>query len=576
MDWFTLRALAADWNDALAGATLTDVWTQTANELSLGLTDRDGALSVLRIICDPALTVAFSTPGGGRQKRNTADVFSEAVGQRVHAIRVADRDRHLRIELVNRTSIQALLFGSRPTVVYVAKGTVREAFVHASSWEGEPAPEPRAAPDPTTLEAIQERWVASAKNLAVAVRRTAPLLPPMLGVDAIRQAGLDPAEAVPPECPTELATALADLRHQLDNVQNSPDRPPLPEGEGRGEGDTPARGETPPTASPVVLWRNELAEAVLPLAPAHPDPAWTVESFDSIDKAVRIYARRALGQRQFQALYRPVESTLAAAAGRRTRSAESMLTELATPSRADRYEAWGHLLMAQAAGEGPGNERLTLPDILSGTSEPVEIPLDPALSAIENAERFYDKARRTRRARETAESRWESVQADADATVELLERLRQLEKVPELRDFLEAEKSAIARWTGGRGRSDAAEPFRRIALPGGLEALVGRNARSNAQLTTRIARPHDLWLHARGVPGSHVVIRRATRTTEIPRAAVEAAARIAAHYSDARTQTLAPVIVTERKYVRPIKGGPPGMVRVDRETVLDVEPGLPG
>ena len=545
MDWFTLRALAADWNDAFAGGTLTDVWTQTANELSLGLTDRDGSLSVLRIVCDPALTVAFRTPGGGRQKRNTADVFSEAVGQRVHAVRVADRDRHLRIELVNRTSIQALLFGSRPTVVYVAKGTVREAFVHASSWEGEPAPEPRAARDPATPDAIRDRWPSSAKNLAVAARRTAPLLPPLLSADAVHQAGLDPASPAPETCPIELATALADLRHQLDAPR------------------------------PVVLWRGQLAEAVLPLVPAHPDPEWTVEPFESIDKAVRVYARRALGQRQFQALYRPVESALAAAAQRRSRSAESMLTELATPSRADRYERWGHLLMAQATDQGPGNESLTLPDILTGTGDPVEIPLDPALSAIENAERFYDKARRTRRARETAESRWESVQADADATVELLERLRQLEKVPELREFLETEKSAIARWTGGRGRSDAAEPFRRIALPGGLEALVGRNARSNAQLTTRIARPHDLWLHARGVPGSHVVIRRATRTTEVPRDAVEAAARIAAHYSDARTQTLAPVIVTERKYVRPVKGGPPGRVRVDRETVLDVEPGLP-
>ena len=252
-----------------------------------------------------------------------------------------------------------------------------------------------------------------------------------------------------------------------------------------------------------------------------------------------------------------------------------MLTELATPSRADRYETWGHLLMAQGSGEGPGRESVTLPDIISGTSDPIEIPLDPALSAIKNAERFYDKARRTRRARETAEARWESVQADADGTAELLERLRQLEKVPELREFLETEKAAIARWTGGRGRSDASEPFRRIALPGGLEALVGRNGRSNAHLTTRVARPHDLWLHARGVPGSHVVVRRETRTTEVPRVAVEAAARIAAHYSDARTQSLAPVIVTERKYVRPIKGGAPGLVRIDRETVLDVEPGLP-
>jgi predicted ribosome quality control (RQC) complex YloA/Tae2 family protein len=53
------------------------------------------------------------------------------------------------------------------------------------------------------------------------------------------------------------------------------------------------------------------------------------------------------------------------------------------------------------------------------------------------------------------------------------------------------------------------------------------------------------------------------------------AAAIAAHFSDAKTQSLVPVIVTERKYVRPVKGGAPGLVRIDREDVVLVEPGLP-
>ena len=544
MDWFTLRALAADWNDALAGGTVEDAWTQTSNELSLLITDRDASPSVVRVVCDPALTLAFRTPGGGRQKRNTADLFPDAVGQRVAAVRVADRDRHLVVDLADGGALHALLFGSRPTVLYVSGGAVREAFVHASSWEGEPAPAPRAAPDPETADAARARWKA-AKTLAATARRVAPLLPPALVADGLRQLGLDPSAPAPEACPDELATALAGLRRRLDDP------------------------------APVVVWRGDLAEAVLPLAPRQPDAGLTVEPFESVGKAVRVYARRALGQRQFQALYRPVESVLASAAGRRARSAEAMLAELARPSRADRYETWGHLLMAQATNEGPGRESISLTNIV-GDGEELAIPLDPALSAIENAERYYDKARRTRRARETAETRWEGVQAEADAVADLLARLRAVDRVPELREFLEAEKNELARWTGGRASAEAAEPFRRIALPGGFEALVGRNARSNAHLTTRVARPHDLWLHARGVPGSHVVIRRATRTTEIPQPAVDAAARIAAHYSDARTQSLAPVVVTERKYVRPVKGGPPGLVRIDRETVLDVVPGLPG
>ena len=231
--------------------------------------------------------------------------------------------------------------------------------------------------------------------------------------------------------------------------------------------------------------------------------------------------------------------------------------------------------MALATADGPGRDEITLPDVISGTEAPVTIRLDPAKSAVANAEAYYDRARRTRRAREEAEARWAGVAQTAEDAADLLARLRALDTRGAVLDFLKDEKAAVTALVGREGAGDAAEPFRRIALPGGLEALVGKNARGNAELTTRIARPHDLWLHARGVPGAHVVIRLAGRTATAPEAAIEVAARIAAYFSDARTQSLAPVIVAERKHVRPVKGGPAGAVRVDRERVLLVTPGLP-
>src|SRR5690606_17915737 len=79
-----------------------------------------------------------------------------------------------------------------------------------------------------------------------------------------------------------------------------------------------------------------------------PPAGWRAEPFETVDEAVRVFARRLLAQRRFDALYRPLEAALAAAHRKRARSAEAMLEELEKPSRADRYEAWGHLLMAQA------------------------------------------------------------------------------------------------------------------------------------------------------------------------------------------------------------------------------------
>ncbi|MEM8559490.1 MAG: NFACT family protein, partial [Bacteroidota bacterium] len=271
------------------------------------------------------------------------------------------------------------------------------------------------------------------------------------------------------------------------------------------------------------------------------------------------------------ARYEPVAKALAAAHARRSRSAEAMLDELAQPSRADRYEAFGHLLMAQATGLDPGQDAVTLPNILEDGA-PVTIPLDPARSGIENAQRYYDKARRTRQARAHAEDRWQGVQAEAEEAAALLADLQACERVADLERFLRTHADALARFTGREAMGEERLPYRTFALPEGYEAWVGKNARSNAELTTRHARPFDLWLHARGVPGSHVVVRVRGRGDRPGPRIVERAASLAAHYSEARGGSLVPVIVTERKYVRPVKGGAPGLVRVDREEVVLVEP----
>ncbi|WP_412060771.1 NFACT family protein [Rubrivirga sp. IMCC45206] len=543
MDYFTLHALAAEWDDALAGAVVEAAWSQTARELTVALDAPDGPTS-LRVVCDPARPLLFRTPGTSRQRRNTADVLARANGRRVSRVRAGDRDRHLFLDLTDGSRIQIVLFGPRPNVYWTdAEGVVREAFLDEEAHVGEPAPAVRPAPVVDTAEAFAERW-KTRKTLAQSVAAAVPLMPRALAAEAVRRAGLDP-DGGPEGADLEtLFRAVEKFREAL------------------------------ASPAPHVYWRGPLAEAfaLVPLAEA--PEGWRAEAFETVEAALAVWSKRSLGQAAYDAAYRPLEKALATAAGRRQRSAEAMLTELAQPSRADGYETWGHLLMALEAGAGPGRESVTVDDIVGGTGD-IEIPLDPARSAVENAERFYDKARRTRGARAAAEERWASVHAEAEALADLLARLRATTGLGELRALREAESEAFARVLGQRGGEGPTEPFRRIALPGGFEALVGKHARGNAHLTTKVASPHDLWLHARGVPGSHVVVRRAGRSTEVPPATVAAAARLAAWFSTAKTQSVVPVTVTERKYVRPIKGGPPGLVRVDREDVLDVTPAAP-
>jgi predicted ribosome quality control (RQC) complex YloA/Tae2 family protein len=105
---------------------------------------------------------------------------------------------------------------------------------------------------------------------------------------------------------------------------------------------------------------------------------------------------------------------------------------------------------------------------------------------------------------------------------------------------------------------------------GGFEILLGRSARDNDRLTLRIAAPHDLWLHAAGYAGSHVVIRNPAKG-EVPRPILEAAAQLAAYHSKARGATgKVPVHVCPAGEVRKRPGAPPGQVMLKGGSTIRV------
>ena len=154
--------------------------------------------------------------------------------------------------------------------------------------------------------------------------------------------------------------------------------------------------------------------------------------------------------------------------------------------------------------------------------------------------------------------------------------MRGLDFLSDLQRFLKEHADDLAPFVGEEAAGQDRVPFRRYDLGGGYEVWVGRNARQNDDLTFHHAQKYDLWMHARGVPGSHAVLRLPGRNAQPGTPLLMRAAAIAAYYSKARGSSLAPVMVAPRKYVRKPKGAAPGAVVVEREDVLLVEPGLPG
>ena len=104
---------------------------------------------------------------------------------------------------------------------------------------------------------------------------------------------------------------------------------------------------------------------------------------------------------------------------------------------------------------------------------------------------------------------------------------------------------------------------------------VGKSSANNDLLTTKYAKPNDLWFHARGASGSHTVLKISGRSEPPPKEAIRQAAGIAAYYSKMRNAANVPVAYCERKYVRKPKHVPEGTVHLEREEIIFVQPRLP-
>ena len=220
------------------------------------------------------------------------------------------------------------------------------------------------------------------------------------------------------------------------------------------------------------------------------------------------------------------------------------------------------LLLAQLHRVERGAERVVLDDYTGGS---VEVKLDPAIGAADNATRLYDAARKRDRAAARIPALLKSGEAERTRIERLAERIRAGEATPE-----ELER-IVARRRAERSEGPSL-PYREYRTTGGLEVRVGRGSRANDELTFRHSSPGDVWLHARDVAGAHVILRWNRTDENPPASAIAEAAVLAALFSRARTSGTVAVDWTRRKYVRKPRKAAPGLVIPERVKTVFVEP----
>ena len=239
------------------------------------------------------------------------------------------------------------------------------------------------------------------------------------------------------------------------------------------------------------------------------------------------------------------------------------------------------LLAGLRQAERIDDAHVRLPDPFHPEGRLIEMEIDPRLGLPENAERMFRRSRKVERTEVALRRRLEEVElqvAYADGMRVSLDDAGGPDELDELESIRrEMEEQNLLARSKARVRShDGAKrlPPRSLTTHRGNVVLVGRSARSNAELTFRLAKPDDLWLHASGMPGSHVVLKR-SGSIELDEEEILEAAGYAAYFSKGRNDTYVDVMVAARRNVSKIKGAPPGLVRVSNVKTVRVRPTPP-
>ncbi|MCP4537320.1 MAG: DUF814 domain-containing protein, partial [Chloroflexi bacterium] len=256
-----------------------------------------------------------------------------------------------------------------------------------------------------------------------------------------------------------------------------------------------------------------------------------------------------------------VQELIDANRSRLDRAVTQLRAQVVDQAEIDSLRQAGELLLAYQAQVKRGAREVTVPD---HTGNPRTIPLKPTLTPVENAQDYFRRYRKASRAAEEIENRLAARAPDQAYVAQLAADLLLAENRSEI-DGVRAALAA-AGWTPKARRSSAQSGGPRRFEMDGFTIYVGRNARQNETVTFKHAGPNDLWLHARGHPGAHVIVKSGGQ--DVPEEVLQRAAELAAYYSPARGEGRVGVDVTERRFVRRVRGGHPGLVTYRNERTL--------
>ncbi len=313
----------------------------------------------------------------------------------------------------------------------------------------------------------------------------------------------------------------------------------------------------PPESLPAQAHSNRFAEASDP-----DDPL-------SLSRAIESHYGGLAETERVESLRADASRVLRNAAKKCSRRLRDVSMHLERAENAESWRRQGELLKLALDKVAKGQDEIVLEDVFDPDHPQVTIPLKPTLTPAENLERIFRRYKKAKAGRETLSQRRAEAQEELgrlEALLAQVEAAGSVEQIDELKGRMQESGVGVAR---PARRETARKGPRHFRSADGLDILVARSARENERLSFTLARGNDFWLHVRGWPGPHVVVRTPP-DRGLSQEALLDAAHLAVHFSKIRGTDAAEVVYTRCKNLRRQKGARPGTVSYADASTLRV------
>jgi predicted ribosome quality control (RQC) complex YloA/Tae2 family protein len=519
LNYYFLRQLSDHLRQRLAGFEVATCFSQEKDELVIGFIKGQEEFYLKAILASQFTSLAFPE-SFNRARTNSVNLFESIIGATVTDLVQHEHERSFALYLTGELVLLFKLFGNRSNLILFHQSEPVELFHRKLSQDL------LLRPDRMSRE-LQQDYSAFLRA-GTDLRQ----LFPTFGDLPLRYLQEKGYYDLPSEQPEQKWSLVQELLAQL--------------------------------ASPSLYYLIQIGGqnrlSLLPLGTVR-------ETFREPVAALRAFVATYLREHHFAVTYRQVHQHLQQELENSIKIQAQATQKLRELQQDFSYSQTADLIMANLTFIPPQAEQVEVFDFY--TEKNRIIRLKPSETPQKQAERLYRKAKNRQIELNRMEERIFKKEVQIQEAQAKLDQLQKITDLKLLKAFLKEHPELLQ----DRQQKEKEQLFREFSYQG-FKILIGKSARNNDLLTQKHSYKDDLWLHAKDVSGSHVLVKYIAGRN-FPEQVVEAAAQLAAYYSKRKSDTLCPVTYTPKKYVRKPKGAEPGAVVVEREKVILVEPRNP-